>query len=94
MTDCKYEPHPDAAFLKGNFPYFLVEVDSLDNQNDKYRLYVQMACALKLALAFRRSVRNDNKFFLMGAFFAKEREIYRLFFYVDGKEKVRLMTSM
>ena len=94
MTDRKYQPRPDAAFYKGKLPYFLAEVDSLDNENDKYRLYVQMACALKYALAFRQKGGKDNKFFLMGAFFSKEREIHRYFFYVNDAKKVRLMTSM
>lgn len=70
----------------------MVEVDSLNNQYDKYRLYVQMACALKLALAFRPNAVDDDKFFLMGAFFAKDREIYRIFFYKKA-DKVRLKTS-
>lgn len=84
----RYRPVPDVAFLSYNFPLFLVE---FDNQQDKYRLLVQMACALRLALAFlKESGDNDPSFFLMGAFFTKDHKIFRYFFFVDENQKVCL----
>ncbi|EJD00629.1 uncharacterized protein FOMMEDRAFT_142433 [Fomitiporia mediterranea MF3/22] len=83
----KYRPKPNVALFKDDFPRFLAEFDSLTNQDNKHRLLVQMACALCLALAFRRADGcHDENFFLMGAFFTKEWHIYRYFFYSnEGK---------
>lgn len=88
----KYRPRPDVAFLKHGFPRFLAEIDSIDNQNDKYRLQVQMACALRLAHALQKvSDISNEQLFLMGAFFSKDLKVDRFFFHVE-KGQVRLNT--
>ena len=91
----KYQPRPNFALLKDDFPWFLVEVDSFDNHNDKYRLQVQMACSLNFALTLRQlDGINDEQFFLMGAVFAHDWKIYRYFFYSEeGKVRLRIPIS-
>lgn len=86
----KYRPRPDVALLKKGFPRFLAVIDSTDNVYDMYRLYVFMACALRLALALRKEDDgcNGKDFFLMGASLSRDWHIYRYFFYVDDKGKV------
>ena len=88
----KYQPRPDVAFLTHGFPRFLVEIDSTDNQRDRLRLHVQLACALHLALALRRVAGvNNEDFFLMGAFIDKFWVIHRYFYYVrEGKVRSRV----
>ena len=78
----KYTPRPDAMFTRDDFPYFLCEIDSHVNREDMYRLYVQMACALRLGLRIF-NVQAPYRFFIMGAYLTSQWEIFRLFAYVE-----------
>ena len=81
----KYAPRPDAMFTWDGFPYFLCEIDSHVNRKDKYQLYVQMACALRLGLEIF-DVQAPYHFFIMGVLFTSRWEIHRLFAYPkDGR---------
>ncbi|KAL5480150.1 hypothetical protein ACEPAI_1420 [Sanghuangporus weigelae] len=78
--NCQYQPRPDAAFCKHGFPRFIAEFDSSNDKQDLNRLYVQMACSLRLGLALRdETSSNESSFFLMGAFFTQQWTIHRLF---------------
>ncbi|KAL5512302.1 hypothetical protein ACEPAG_3294 [Sanghuangporus baumii] len=87
--NCQYQPRPDVAFCKHGFPRFIAEFDSSDDKQDLNRLYVQMACSLRLGLALRdETSSNDSTFFLMGAFFTQQWTIHRLFAYTGENGNV------
>ncbi|KAL5480637.1 hypothetical protein ACEPAI_1908 [Sanghuangporus weigelae] len=77
-----YRPRPDFALFMNGFPSFLAEFDSKSNRKDLVRLQVQLACSVRLGIQIRGETSSeDNKFFLMGAFFSTQWEITRLFCY-------------
>ena len=85
----RYRPFPDVALYKNGFPYFFCELDSLSNRADKYRMCVQMACALRFGHYLRgvSGTRETTTLFLMGAFVNRDWVVNRYFacFDHDGK---------
>ncbi|KAL5480152.1 hypothetical protein ACEPAI_1422 [Sanghuangporus weigelae] len=85
----QYHPRPDVAFYKHGFPRLIADFDSSDDKQDLNRLYVQMACSLRLGLVLRdETSSNDSTFFLMGALFTQQWTIHRLFAYTGENGNV------
>ena len=91
----QYRPSPDVAFYKNGFPYFFCELESLSNHANKYRMCVQMACALRFGHYVRgvSGTHDTTPLFIMGAFIKRNWVVSRYFAYFDHDGKTVCVKS-